>query len=92
MTDDAVRGAAETSCCSARRWTDAPHDLGHAGGFDIVLRTCASCGAKWMDIWCEAAAAGSAIRVSGEDATRMRALPPGPERKAFLREWLSENE
>jgi hypothetical protein len=79
-------------CCAAPRWSDARHDLGHAGGFDLVLLTCAGCGASWMDLFSEAATAGGIVRVADADAARMRAMAPGAERKAAMKAWVLANE
>jgi len=78
-------------CCAAPRRSDHTVDMGHAAAFDLTLAACAACGADWMELHCEAASAGDAVRVAGDVAARMRALPPGAERKAYLKAWLRDH-
>jgi hypothetical protein len=80
------------NCCHRARWNQAgARDLGRVAEFEFVLSRCGNCGAWWMSIYCAAVSTDSYEPVSGEDAQKMLALPPGPELKAFLKGWEKEH-
>jgi hypothetical protein len=76
------------NCCFSSNWDhNKAWDLGRVGDFEFVLGRCSNCGEYWMSAYCVAVSTGEYARVSGEDAQKMLSLPPGPELKAFLKEW-----
>ena len=78
------------SCCKEAFWV-SELDLDQAGGFEFMLGKCDRCGASWMHVYCTATSAGGYEPVSPSDIERMRSLAPGPERKAFMRQWVEKN-
>jgi hypothetical protein len=63
-------------------------DMGHQDSCDFMLGRCSNCGSYWMDVFCEAGYTSGYERVSDEDAKIMIDTPPGPELKAFMKEWF----
>jgi hypothetical protein len=80
----------DLACCGESAWIPEL-DLDHAGGFEFTLGKCGRCGAQWMSVFCVASGIGGHERVKPDDAGRMRSLPAGPERKAFMRAWADRN-
>lgn len=78
------------SCCEKASWVPEL-DLDHAGGFEFTLGKCDRCGTLWMHVYCTATSIGAYEPVNPSDAERMRALAPGLERKAFMRDWVENN-
>jgi hypothetical protein len=80
------------NCCLRAKWNQAgARDLGRVAEFEFVLSRCGNCGAWWMSVYCPAVSTEDYAPVSGEDAAKMLALPPGAELKAFLKAWEREN-
>ncbi len=76
------------NCCIFSKWDqNTARDLGRVGDFEFVLGRCSKCGRYWMSAYCVAVSTNGYEPVSDEDAQKMLALPPGPELKAFLKEW-----
>jgi hypothetical protein len=80
----------EASCCANFTWV-FELDLGEAEHFDFALGRCGNCGRTWLSVFCPASQVICHEPVSSSDVERMRALPPGPEVKAFMRKWAREN-
>ena len=66
-------------------------DLDHAAGFEYTLGKCDRCGAHWMNVFCVASGISAYEPVNLSDVERMRSLPAGQERKAFMRRWADKN-
>ena len=77
-------------CCKEFSWI-SELDLDHAGGFEYTLGKCDRCGAYWMSVFCVASGISGYEPVNLSDVERMRSLPAGPERKAFMRNWGDKN-
>lgn len=84
------RDTTNLSCCNEASWVPE-FDLDQAGGFEFMLGKCDRCGTPWMDVYCTATSIGAYEPVSPSDVERMRAFTPGPERKAFMRDWVGNN-
>jgi len=80
----------QPTCCRKPSWI-SELDLDHAGGFEFALGKCERCGTYSMNVFCVATGITGFEPVSSSDVERMRSLPPGPERKAFMREWGEAN-
>jgi hypothetical protein len=82
----------DLNCCLRADWNQAEaRDLGRAGDFEFVLGRCSKCGAYWISAYCPAVSTAGYEPVSDVDAQKMLTLPPGPELKAFLKEWEREH-
>ena len=77
----------QPTCCQTPAWV-SELDLDHAGGFEFVLGACARCGAYSMNVFCGASGISGFETVSVSDVERMKSLHPGPELKAFMRQWV----
>ena len=80
----------QPTCCAKPSWTPEL-DLDAAGGFDFLLGKCAACGAYSMNVFCVASSVTGYEPVRPTDVERMKSMPPGPERKAFMRNWGDKN-
>ena len=84
------KAMSELPCCTMSIWV-SELDLGHADSFEYTLGTCDRCGRYWMHAFCVATGTSGFAPVSATAAARMRSLPSGPERKAFMRAWGDEH-
>lgn len=75
------------TCCNKPSLSREKTDMGHADSMEFILCSCTNCGAYWLNVFCVVSATVGHERVSNEDAALMLATKPGPERKAFIREW-----
>jgi hypothetical protein len=78
------------TCCKKPSWI-LELDLDHAGGFEYALGKCGRCGAYALNVFCVATSITGFEPVSVSDVERMKTIPSGPERKAFMREWGEKN-
>ena len=74
------------TCCENSVWV-SELDLGQAAGFEYMLGTCDRCGAYWMNVFCVASGITGFEPVGSTDVECMKAIPAGPEQKAFMRSW-----
>ena len=80
----------ELPCCTSSTWV-SELDLGHAESLEYTLGKCDRCGGFWMHVFSVVSGASAFQPVSDADAAKMRSIPPGPERKTFMRAWGDEH-
>ncbi len=76
----------QLNCCQSPSFL-GERDLDSAGGFDLMLGKCASCGAPWMGVFCTATSMSGWEPVSREDLDAINAITDWPELKRFMRSW-----
>lgn len=74
-------------CCKKPDLGSAKEDLGHAESMEYILFQCNSCGKHWLNVFCVATGISGFENIDEKDANTVLNLPPGPERKAFIKEW-----
>ena len=62
--------------------------LGRVESFELSIRSCAHCGALWLDARSVATTVLRSEPLSGRDAEAFLAAAPGNERRAVMRAWL----
>jgi hypothetical protein len=76
------------SCCASLDWRNV-RDLGRASSFEFDLGQCGNCGQYVMHIYCQGVFEYRVV--AKEDAHKLLATDPGPERKVLVKDWLDNS-